>query len=132
MISAGTERMLVDFGKANWVDKALQQPDKVRMVLEKARTDGIAATVDAVRSKLDEPLEGLAPVIVEDLLAAIRRLVRDEGMAAIIVEQHAHQVLPIADQAVILDRGSIIHGSAAPALLAQPDLLSRHLGLQHH
>ncbi|NCY24927.1 MAG: ABC transporter ATP-binding protein, partial [Alphaproteobacteria bacterium] len=81
---------------------------------------------------LDEPLEGLAPVIVEDLLAAIRRLVRDEGMAAIIVEQHAHQVLPIADHAVILDRGSIIHGSAAPALLAQPDLLSRHLGLQHH
>lgn len=56
LISAGTERMLVDFGKANWVDKALQQPDKVRMVLEKARTDGIAATVDAVRSKLDEPL----------------------------------------------------------------------------
>lgn len=81
---------------------------------------------------LDEPLEGLAPVIVEDLLAAIRRLVRDEGMAAIIVEQHAHQVLPIADQAVILDRGSIIHRGAAPALLAQPDLLSRHLGLQHH
>jgi predicted dehydrogenase len=56
LISAGTERMLIDFGKANWVDKALQQPDKVRMVLEKARTDGIAATVDAVRSKLDEPL----------------------------------------------------------------------------
>jgi predicted dehydrogenase len=56
LISAGTERMLVDFGKANWVDKALQQPDKVRMVLEKARTDGVAATVDAVRSKLDEPL----------------------------------------------------------------------------
>jgi len=56
LISAGTERMLVGFGKANWVDKALQQPDKVRMVLEKARTDGIAATVDAVRSKLDEPL----------------------------------------------------------------------------
>lgn len=56
LISAGTERMLVDFGKANWVDKALQQPDKVRMVLEKARTDGIASTVDAIRSKLDEPL----------------------------------------------------------------------------
>jgi branched-chain amino acid transport system ATP-binding protein len=81
---------------------------------------------------LDEPLEGLAPVIVEALLAAIRRLVRDEGMAAIIVEQHAHQVLPIADHAVILDRGSIIHRGAAPALLAQPELLSRHLGLQHH
>ena len=56
LISAGTERMLVDFGKANWVDKARQQPDKARMVLEKAQTDGIAATVDAVLSKLDQPL----------------------------------------------------------------------------
>lgn len=56
LISAGTERMLVNFGKANWVDKARQQPDKVRMVLEKVRTDGIAATMDAVRSKLDQPL----------------------------------------------------------------------------
>ena len=50
---------------------------------------------------LDEPLEGLAPVIVQTLLAAIRRLVRDEGMTAIIVEQHAHQILPIADRAVM-------------------------------
>lgn len=56
LISAGTERMLVDFGKANWIDKARQQPDKVRMVLEKAQTDGVAATVDAVLSKLDQPL----------------------------------------------------------------------------
>jgi predicted dehydrogenase len=56
LISAGTERMLVDFGKANWIEKARQQPDKVRQVLEKVRTDGIAATLDAVRSKLDQPL----------------------------------------------------------------------------
>lgn len=56
LISAGTERMLVDFGKANWIDKARQQPDKVRMVLEKAQADGVAATVDAVLSKLDQPL----------------------------------------------------------------------------
>ncbi len=56
LVSAGTERMLVDFGKANLVQKARSQPDKVRMVLEKARTDGIAATYDAVRSKLDQPL----------------------------------------------------------------------------
>lgn len=56
LISAGTERMLVDFGKANWIDKARQQPDKVRMVIEKAQTDGAAATVDAVLSKLDQPL----------------------------------------------------------------------------
>ncbi|MDP2012799.1 MAG: zinc-binding alcohol dehydrogenase, partial [Actinomycetota bacterium] len=57
LVSAGTERMLVEFGKAGWLSKARQQPDKVKMVLEKARTDGIAATLDAVRSKLDQPLE---------------------------------------------------------------------------
>ncbi len=56
LVSAGTERMLVDFGKANWLNKARQQPDKVRMVLDKMRTDGLATTVDAVRSKLDQPL----------------------------------------------------------------------------
>ena len=56
LVSAGTERMLVEFGKANMVNKALQQPDKVRMVLEKARTDGFATTIEAVRSKLGEPL----------------------------------------------------------------------------
>ena len=56
LVSAGTERMLVEFGKAGWIDKARQQPDKVRMVLDKARTDGVAATIDAVLSKLDQPL----------------------------------------------------------------------------
>jgi len=56
LVSAGTERMLVDFGKANWIDKARQQPDKVRMVLDKVRTDGLATTFDAVQSKLDQPL----------------------------------------------------------------------------
>lgn len=56
LISSGTERMLVEFGKAGLLDKARQQPDKVRMVLDKMRTDGIAATLEAVRSKLDQPL----------------------------------------------------------------------------
>ncbi len=56
LVSAGTERMLVEFGKANLLQKARQQPDKVRMVLEKIRTDGLATTLDAVRSKLDQPL----------------------------------------------------------------------------
>ncbi|MDT3719475.1 bi-domain-containing oxidoreductase [Pseudomonas oryzihabitans] len=56
LISAGTERMLVGFGKANWIDKARQQPDKVRMVLQKIQTDGLATTVEAVRSKLAQPL----------------------------------------------------------------------------
>lgn len=56
LISAGTERMLVEFGKANLVDKARQQPDKVRMVLDKLRTDGVMPTLQAVRNKLDQPL----------------------------------------------------------------------------
>ena len=56
LISAGTERMLVEFGKSSLVEKARQQPDKVRATLDKARTDGVVATIEAVRSKLAEPL----------------------------------------------------------------------------
>lgn len=56
LLSAGTERMLVDFGKAGWIAKARQQPDKVRMVLDKIRTDGLLPTLEAVRNKLDQPL----------------------------------------------------------------------------
>jgi predicted dehydrogenase/threonine dehydrogenase-like Zn-dependent dehydrogenase len=56
LISAGTERMLLDFGRGGWIAKARQQPDKVRMVLNKAKTDGIAATVASVRNKLDQPM----------------------------------------------------------------------------
>ena len=56
LVSAGTERMLVEFGKANLIDKARQQPDKVRMVLDKVRTDGLLTTLDAVKSKLDQPI----------------------------------------------------------------------------
>lgn len=56
LVSSGTERMLLQFGKANWFDKARQQPDKVKMVLEKVRSDGLLATLDAVQSKLDQPI----------------------------------------------------------------------------
>jgi len=56
LISIGTERMLVEFGKANFIQKARKQPEKVKMVLEKVKTDGLATTVDAVKSKLDQPL----------------------------------------------------------------------------
>lgn len=56
LVSAGTERMLVDFGKAGFIEKARQQPDKVRMVLDKVRTDGLMPTVAAVRNKLDQAL----------------------------------------------------------------------------
>ena len=57
VVSAGTERMLVDFGKASYINKARQQPDKVKMVLNKVTTDGLMNTIDAVRSKLDQPLQ---------------------------------------------------------------------------
>jgi predicted dehydrogenase len=56
LISAGTERMLLDFGKANPLEKARQQPEKVRQVLQKVRTDGLLQTIAAVRNKLDQPL----------------------------------------------------------------------------
>jgi predicted dehydrogenase/threonine dehydrogenase-like Zn-dependent dehydrogenase len=56
LISAGTERMLVDFGRGSIIDKLRQQPDKVKMLLDKVRTDGLMAAIDAVRSKLDQPL----------------------------------------------------------------------------
>lgn len=56
LVSAGTERMLVEFGKGNLIQKVRSQPDKVKMVLEKAKTDGFVATIDAVRSKLDQPI----------------------------------------------------------------------------
>lgn len=56
LISAGTERMMLEFGRSNWLAKARQQPDKVRMVLDKARTDGVIATLESVRTKLDQPL----------------------------------------------------------------------------
>ena len=56
LVSAGTERMMVEFGKAGWIDKARQQPDKVRMVWEKVKTDGVMPTFESVMNKLDQPL----------------------------------------------------------------------------
>jgi predicted dehydrogenase/threonine dehydrogenase-like Zn-dependent dehydrogenase len=56
LVSAGTERMLVEFGKASLLDKVRQQPERVKQVLEKVKTDGVMATVDAVRAKLDQPV----------------------------------------------------------------------------
>lgn len=56
LISAGTERMLLSFGKGNLVQKAMQQPERVRQVIDKARTDGVLATYEAIRSKLDQPI----------------------------------------------------------------------------
>jgi len=78
---------------------------------------------------LDEPLEGLAPIIVEELLKAISRLTRVEGLSAIIVEQHPQAILAISDQAIVLDQGQVVHSSSAKSLLQQPDVLAKLLGV---
>ncbi|MDO9277249.1 MAG: ABC transporter ATP-binding protein [Polaromonas sp.] len=78
---------------------------------------------------LDEPLEGLAPIIVEELLRAIRRITREEGLSAIIVEQHPQAVLAISDLAVVLDRGSVAHAGTAQELQHNPDLLDSLLSV---
>ncbi len=81
---------------------------------------------------LDEPLEGLAPIIVEELLRSIARVVRDEGMSAIIVEQNPRMILPITQRAVVLDRGSVVHEGASAALLADREQLDRWLAVARH
>jgi branched-chain amino acid transport system ATP-binding protein len=78
---------------------------------------------------LDEPLEGLAPIIVEELLAAISRITRDEGISAIIVEQHPQEILKISHTTVVLDHGKVVHSGAAQDLLHQAELLNQLLGV---
>jgi branched-chain amino acid transport system ATP-binding protein len=78
---------------------------------------------------LDEPLEGLAPIIVEELIAALTRIVRQEGLAAILVEQNAHKILGVTDRAVILERGAIVHQGDSAALRADRGVLETFLGV---
>jgi len=78
---------------------------------------------------LDEPLEGLAPIIVEELLRAIARITREEGLSAIIVEQHPQAILKISHRTVVLDHGSVVHASDAQTLRDNPELLDRLLGV---
>ena len=80
---------------------------------------------------LDEPLEGLAPIIVEELLRSIARVVRDEGMSAIIVEQNPRMILPITQRAVVLDRGAVVHAGVSAELLADRERLDRWLAVAH-
>lgn len=78
---------------------------------------------------LDEPLEGLAPIIVDELLAALRNIVTGEGMSAIIVEQKARKVLPLTDEVIVLERGGVVYRNTAEALLASPETLEKHLSV---
>jgi branched-chain amino acid transport system ATP-binding protein len=78
---------------------------------------------------LDEPLEGLAPIIVEELLKALRRIIRDEGMSAILVEQNAKKILGVTDHAIIVERGAVVHAAESVTLLNDRAALETHLGV---
>jgi branched-chain amino acid transport system ATP-binding protein len=78
---------------------------------------------------LDEPLEGLAPLIAQELLGVITRMVSAGAMAVILVEQHAHQILPITRQAVVLERGRVAWQGASEALSDDHALLDRLIGV---
>jgi branched-chain amino acid transport system ATP-binding protein len=79
---------------------------------------------------LDEPLEGLAPIIVEELTAAIQRMTADEGTAFVLVEQHAELALSLTDEAIVLERGSIVHRARSQDLLKDAPTLDRLIGLR--
>jgi len=78
---------------------------------------------------LDEPLEGLAPIIVEELLRVLHRIIREEGLSAILVEQNAQKVLGVTDRVIIIERGAIIHEGDSAALRADRALLESHIGV---
>jgi branched-chain amino acid transport system ATP-binding protein len=78
---------------------------------------------------LDEPLEGLAPIICDELLAALTRITREEGLSAILVEQNAQKVLGVTDHAVILERGAIVYAGESAALGADREVLEKYIGV---
>ena len=78
---------------------------------------------------LDEPLEGLAPIIVDELLAALRNIIREEKMSVILVEQSARKILPLTDRAIILERGTIAWTGSSAALLEDKEALATLLAV---
>ncbi|MBI5263142.1 MAG: ABC transporter ATP-binding protein [Bradyrhizobium sp.] len=90
---------------------------------------GRALTLNPKVLLLDEPTEGLAPIIVEELLKAIGTIARSGGICSIIVEQNAQKLLGLADRVVILERGVIVHDAPSSALKADPAPLERYLGV---
>jgi branched-chain amino acid transport system ATP-binding protein len=79
---------------------------------------------------LDEPLEGLAPIIVEELVRGLRRMITEEGTAVILVEQHAEMALSLTDEALMLERGAIVHRARSADLLKNHAALDRYIGLR--
>jgi len=78
---------------------------------------------------LDEPLEGLAPLVVEELAGAIKRMTSEESIALVLVEQHAQLALSLTDNAVVIEGGAIAHQGPSQALLADQASLDRFIGL---
>ena len=78
---------------------------------------------------LDEPLEGLAPVIVDQLLAGLERLKTEAGLTMVLVEQHAHLALEFCADAIVLERGQIVHAGPSRDLAAAPDKMAALLGI---
>jgi len=78
---------------------------------------------------MDEPLEGLAPVIVDTVLQGLERLKREDDLALLLVEQHARIALEFAERALVLDRGRIVHQGASQELLSRPDQLAELMGV---
>jgi branched-chain amino acid transport system ATP-binding protein len=90
---------------------------------------GRALTLNPKVLLLDEPTEGLAPIIVEELLAALGTIARAGGTCSIIVEQNAQKIMGLADRVVILERGAIVLDAASAALKSDPAVLERYLGV---
>jgi branched-chain amino acid transport system ATP-binding protein len=79
---------------------------------------------------LDEPFEGLAPIVVEELTAAIRRMIAERSNAFVLVEQHAEIALPLTENVIVLERGRIVHRGPSTQLLANHAALERLIGLK--
>jgi branched-chain amino acid transport system ATP-binding protein len=90
---------------------------------------GRALTLNPRVLLLDEPTEGLAPIIVEELLKALGQITRAGGICSIVVEQNAQKILGLADRVVILERGGIVHDAPSAALKSDPSVLERYLGV---
>jgi branched-chain amino acid transport system ATP-binding protein len=90
---------------------------------------GRALALNPALLLLDEPLEGLAPIIVQELLPTIREMIRSTRMAVLLVEQHARQILPLTNRAIVLERGSVVHNGPSAALAGDPALLEKWLGV---
>ncbi|MBN9040825.1 MAG: ABC transporter ATP-binding protein [Rhizobiales bacterium 62-47] len=93
---------------------------------------GRALTLNPRVLLLDEPTEGLAPIIVDELLAALGKITRAGGICTIIVEQNAQKILRLADRVVILERGTIVHEATSVSLQADRAPLERFLGVGGH